>query len=108
MRRFTPWWRSGWATLSRADIFGSKFPSWKMNETVFCLNLTSSLPVKRVMLLPESETKPELGFINPPRHLRSVDFPEPDGPTTATASPFCTVQCRPLRATTLPSSAFDS
>jgi len=49
-----------------------------------------------------------VGDIRPPRDLRSVDFPEPEGPITATASPTPTRTESPLRATTLPSSAFDS
>ena len=52
-------------------------------------------------------TPPAEGFINTPRHFNSVDFPEPEGPTIATASPFLTDTFNPLRATTFPSSAVD-
>ena len=79
-----------------------------MNDTVFCLSSTSSLPVSRTIGLPPSETKPEEGFIRPPRHFSRVDLPDPEGPTTATASPSKMVTLRPLRATTFPSMAWDS
>ncbi|SVA73971.1 uncharacterized protein METZ01_LOCUS126825, partial [marine metagenome] len=58
-----------------------------MNDTVFCLSSTSSLPVSLTMAFPPRDTFPEEGFISPPRHFSRVDLPEPDGPTTATASP---------------------
>ena len=79
-----------------------------MKETVSCLNLTNCLPVNLVIRVPANSTDPADGFINPPRHLSSVDLPDPDGPTTATASPSRIETLRPLSATTLPSSAFDS
>ena len=60
------------------------------------------------MLFPSSVTEPALGFINPPRHFRSVDFPDPEGPTTATASPSFMLMYKPRKATTFPSSALDS
>ena len=82
--------------------------SWKMNDTVFCLSSTSSAPVSLVILVPPSSTEPALGFIRPPRHFSRVDFPEPEGPTTATASASSIEMLSPLRATTFPSSAFDS
>ena len=107
-RERTPWLMSGCATLSRALRSLSRLPSWKMKETVCWRSLTSSWPVRRVMLRPSRRTEPALGFIRPPRHFMSVDFPEPEGPTTATASPLRMAMFRPRRATTLPSSAFDS
>ena len=60
------------------------------------------------MFFPARLTEPALGFINPPRHFMSVDLPDPEGPTTAIASPAFILMCSPLNATTFPSSAFDS
>ncbi len=102
-----PWCLSGCATLSLAFMSGSKLPSWKINDTVFCLRCTNCLPLNRVIFLPASITEPELGFINPPRHFINVDLPEPEGPTTAIASPCLTSMWMPRSATTLPSSALD-
>jgi hypothetical protein len=39
------------------------------------------------MFFPAKLTDPALGFISPPRHFIKVDFPDPEGPTTAIASP---------------------
>ena len=60
------------------------------------------------MFLPARLTEPALGFMRPPRHFMSVDFPDPEGPTTAMASPDFMSMCSPRKATTLPSSALDS
>ncbi len=60
------------------------------------------------MFFPANDTEPALAFIRPPRHFIKVDLPEPDGPTTAIASPSFMSRCSPRNATTLPSSAFDS
>src|SRR6266568_4212386 len=40
---------------------------------------------------PSSRTRPELGVSRPARSPRSVDFPEPEAPTMATASPGMTL-----------------
>ena len=74
-----------------------------MKETVSCLSLTSSVPVILIISFPPRETEPDDGFIKPPRHFRRVDFPDPDGPMTATASPSLILTLRPLSATTFPS-----
>ena len=94
--------------MFRALRWGSRFESWKMKDTVCCLRDTSSEPVSLVTLRPASSTDPAEGFMSAPRHFRSVDFPDPLGPTTATASPSPMETLSPLRATTFPSSAFDS
>ena len=39
------------------------------------------------MFFPARLTEPALGFIKPPRHFIKVDLPDPEGPTTAIASP---------------------
>ena len=41
---------------------------------------------------------PELGVSSRPRMARRVVFPEPEGPTMATHSPWCTVMCTLDRA----------
>jgi len=43
---------------------------------------------------------PELGVSRHPTRFINVDFPEPDGPTTATNSPTSTVRSIPFNAST--------
>ena len=43
---------------------------------------------------------PDVGLSNPARMLRSVVFPQPDGPTTAQNSPAAISRVIPWRATT--------
>ena len=69
--------------------------------------LTNSTPVLRVVDIPFRMTPPADGFMRTPKHFSKVDFPEPDGPTMATASPFLIDTFNPLNATTFPSSAVD-
>lgn len=45
---------------------------------------------------------PALRGNNPAKQLRAVDFPQPDGPNSATNSPFWTVRERLESATDLP------
>ena len=57
-----------------------------------------ALRVGRVRTRPAMRTVPPSGSSRPPRHARSVDFPEPDGPTIATTSPRSTVSETPRNA----------
>ena len=47
---------------------------------------------------PSSLIEPEVGWSRPQIRLRSVDFPEPDGPITATRSPCSTVMLRLMQS----------
>ena len=47
-----------------------------------------------------ADTVPSSGFCNPAISSRSVVFPQPDGPTTATTSPRPTLSSTPSRAVT--------
>src|SRR3989338_3860398 len=49
------------------------------------------------MSTPPSRTCPPVGSSNPERTLRSVVFPDPEGPTIATASPAFTVKETPFK-----------
>src|ERR1051326_4307365 len=51
---------------------------------------------------PATLTRPALAFSSPAATIRSEDFPEPDGPNRATASPGSTVSETPLRMLTGP------
>jgi hypothetical protein len=46
-------------------------------------------------------TYPKSASSIPPIILRSVDFPEPDGPSSTHISPFSTSKLIPLRTSTL-------
>src|SRR5262244_3407794 len=55
-----------------------------------------------VIGVPWSFTSPRLAGSNPARIFRSVDLPQPEGPTTATNSPSATLKSMPSSARTVP------
>src|SRR5687768_15317327 len=57
----------------------------------------------RATSLPSSRYSPLVGRSRQPRMCMSVDLPEPDGPVTATNSPFSTSMFAPRRARTVTS-----
>src|SRR5688572_17834567 len=52
---------------------------------------------------PSSQTLPALGSSSPARSARSVDFPAPEAPTTATVSPAATARLTSSRMVSIPS-----
>ncbi len=68
--------------------------------TVVSRYAASSSPVIRARSFPPASMRPELGRSRPPIRWRSVDFPEPDLPNSATRSPRHTSSETPRRATT--------
>src|SRR5215467_8920189 len=80
-------------TLSRTVRHGKSTGDWK----------TTPMSRRGPMIgVPWSFTSPRLAGSNPARIFRSVDLPQPEGPTTATNSPSATVKSMPSSATTVP------
>ena len=74
--------------------------AWKIMPTVVSRYAASSSPVIRARSLPPASIRPDVGRSRPPIRLRSVDFPEPDFPRSATRSPRRTSSETPRSATT--------
>jgi hypothetical protein len=83
--------RSAKRTFSSALSHGSSAApaSWK--------NITRSLPAPRIGA-PSKSTLPPLALSKPARMLRSVDLPQPDGPSRQTSSPCETSRSMPSSA----------
>src|SRR6266581_6845952 len=71
-----------------------------MKPTFASRYLTRSPSAKSTRLEPSTSIRPAVGRSIPPMRLRSVVFPHPDGPWTATSSPSATCMSRPRRAIT--------
>ena len=54
---------------------------------MFCRKARSSRGFMAVTFLPSSVTRPEVGSISRSSSLPSVDFPQPDSPTSDSVSP---------------------
>jgi hypothetical protein len=62
--------------------------------------------IGRVTERPPTTTRPVVAGRSPAMILRSVDLPQPDGPTSARNSPWSTVNEIPLSASTGPLAAW--
>src|SRR5206468_10605734 len=62
--------------------------------------LTRSPSAKSTRLEPSTSIRPAVGRSIPPMRFKSVVFPHPDGPWTATSSPSATCMSRPRSAIT--------
>ena len=94
---------AGSSTLSATVMVDSRLKNWKTKPT--CLRRSTAhadgdSPSTR---LPRSQISPRVAGSRPPSTCSSVDFPEPDGPMTATNSPTLTSRSTPRTASTLPS-----
>ena len=90
----------GMATFSTAVNSGSRWWNWKTKPTLRLRNFASSSFDIEVTSRSSTRTFPESGRSRPPIRWSSVDFPMPDGPTTASISPLRTSRWRPLKTTT--------
>src|SRR2546428_14071730 len=71
-----------------------------MKPTFASRYLTRSPSAKSTRLEPSTSIRPAVGRSIPPIRLRSVVFPHPEGPWTATSSPSATCMSRPRSAIT--------
>src|SRR6266571_714461 len=71
-----------------------------MKPTFASRYLTRSPSAKSTRLEPSTSIRPAVGRSIPPMRLRSVVFPHPEGPWTATSSPSATCMSRPRSAIT--------
>ena len=79
--------RAGKATLSSAESPGNRWNSC-MTSPTFAPRQRSRRPSdKAAMSVPDQTTRPRAGRSSPVITLTSVDFPDPEGPVTATCSP---------------------
>src|SRR4029079_7850109 len=62
--------------------------------------IASSSSVRPTSASPASDTSPSVGVSSPAMMLRSVDFPQPDGPITATNSAVAIEKSTPRSART--------
>ena len=69
-----------------------------MKPTFSRRNVTSWFSSIRSICFPAMMISPFVGFSNPANIFRSVDFPEPDGPTIAQNSPLYIVKSTPFKA----------
>src|ERR1700694_4766361 len=66
---------------------GTRLNIWN-TKPIERLRIRESLVSLRVLVSsPRNRRRPDVGWSRQPMRLRSVDLPEPDGPTTATNSP---------------------
>jgi len=80
----------GKATFSAAVRPGRRLKSWKTWPTVLRLRRALSLRDILESEAPAMRTSPLVGSSRLPAIVSSVDFPEPDGPITATSEPRST------------------
>ena len=87
----------GSITFSTADNPASKLNDWNTYPIVLLRMPASSRRDSLLTLFWLSRTSPLVGGSSSPRMLNNVDFPEPDGPTSATNSPGNICRSMPLR-----------
>jgi hypothetical protein len=94
----TPAILSGSTTLSSTEVFGVRKNCWNTNPKVlFRVRLTCRAPSVAASV-PSSSTCPADGLSSSASRCISVDLPEPDLPTIARLSPWCTASDTPLSA----------
>src|SRR2546422_7843386 len=76
----------GSSTLCRADARGSRLKVWKTKPISLLRIRASSSSARSETFCPLSQYSPPVGVSRQPIRFMSVDFPEPDGPITATRS----------------------
>src|SRR5208337_166440 len=64
--------------------------------------MSRSLGATELTILPSMRISPSLTLSSPAIMARSVDLPQPEGPTSATNSPVCASRSMPLRTSTGP------
>src|SRR5688500_15881126 len=81
---------SGSITFSSAVRAGRSWNDWNTKPTLRPRSSARASSSSSKMSAPSSVTLPAVGVSSPARIASSVDFPEPDAPTTASASPGVT------------------
>jgi hypothetical protein len=95
---------AGSSTLSATVRSSSRLKNWKIIPISRRRNRAAAVSPRVSIRCPATVTVPLLGRSSPAIRFSSVDFPPPDGPITATASPAATA--RSTRSTArLPPSA---
>ena len=87
--------RAASATFSSPDSSGTRWKNWKTNPTRRARSRARSRSERPSTRSPASSIVPASALSRPPSRCRSVDFPEPDRPTTATSSPPDTSRAAP-------------
>lgn len=87
-------------TFSNALRWGSRWNDWKTNPMRRPRSAVRSASARAPVSIPSSRYVPLVAPSSSPAIFRNVDFPDPDGPTTATNSPCPTVSSHALSATT--------
>src|SRR5262245_9670579 len=86
-------------TFSSALSAGSSWNDWNTKPRVRPRSSARRSSSSANTSVPSSSTVPALGVSRPARMARSVDLPEPEAPTTATASPRVTARSISRRMT---------
>ena len=76
----------------------SRLKNWKIIPTRRRRNRATPVSLSRSTRSPATVTAPLVGLSRPAMRLSSVDFPLPDGPMTATASPGASSRLTPSTA----------
>ena len=91
---------AGSVTFSSTLMPSSRLKNWNTMPMCRRRMIASSSSVLPTSDSPASDTSPSVGESSPAMMLSSVDFPQPDGPITATNSPGLTVKSTPRSART--------
>src|SRR5258707_3553075 len=83
-------------------MVGTRWKDWNTIPTCSRRNRASASSERPVSERPATLTDPEVGASKPAATIRSEDFPDPEGPSNATASPGSTASVTPLRMLTAP------
>src|SRR5262249_58084079 len=85
-------------TLSSTVECSARKNCWKTKPILVARTAASWRSSRLATSSPVIATRPLVGRSRVPTRWRSVDFPEPDGPTTATSSPAPTLKLTPRKA----------
>ena len=98
--RGVPATMAGSVTFSSTLIPSSRLKNWKTIPMCFLRMRARSFSSLPASDSPDTATSPSVGVSNPATRFSRVDFPQPDGPITATNSPSCMVRSTPRSART--------
>ena len=93
-------------TLPATVRCSKRLPLWNSTPIIRARRAARARSGRRVIGAPAMRTWPPSGSSRPAMHASSVDFPDPEGPTTATVSPRSTRSDTPPRATVSSSAAW--
>src|SRR5690606_21267720 len=96
---------SGSITFSRAVIWGSSWKDWNTKPRLRRRQSARSSSSIAKRSSPKTSTRPLVGVSRPASRPSSVDFPDPDAPTTATVPPASTSKPTSSRIVSQPSAS---